>query len=241
MLIGKYNQYNTTYKIILLMINKIFKKIEFTIHKNSIHSFEEFIEEKFNNYSKINLQENKIKLESYYNEYINNVSSPDMAISLELATFLYTYCKINKCKKIVDLGSGFSSFVLRLYASDSEKVEVYSVDDDEQWLKKTETFLNAHKLNTDKIFTLNQFKSLNESNFDLILLDLNFTNIRIQYIEYVLSLIGENGILILDDVHKKDYLSEVLSKLKNTNLKLYDLKPITLDIYGRFSLVVTNK
>jgi len=54
-------------------------------------------------------------IKSEHKVYIEHISSPEMAMSLELAYFIMNYCIEYKPKRLLDLGSGFSSFVFRLY------------------------------------------------------------------------------------------------------------------------------
>lgn len=82
------------------------------------------------------------ELKPYYEEYTFDVSQEDMAISLELATFLQIFCDIMKPKHILDLGSGFSSFVFRRYKATSQiKPIVWSVDDSQERILKNPPLL----------------------------------------------------------------------------------------------------
>ena len=118
---------------------------------------------------------------------------------------------------------------------------VFSVDDDAAWLEKTKDFLLQHQLITDNIFTLDQFLKSGEKEFDCILHDLNFVEIRIKYIEHIMRISKRNGLVIFDDVHKPDYLFALLIKLKNMKAKKYNIRPLTYDVYGRFSLAATKE
>jgi hypothetical protein len=58
--------------------------------------------------------------------YIREVSSPEMAMSLELAHFLLGWCLWKQPKHLLDLGSGFSSYVFRLYRSATRSLSILS-------------------------------------------------------------------------------------------------------------------
>lgn len=224
------------------MIKRIVRKVENKILRTGIRSFDEF--KKLKQFVQLDLktlEQNNNKLTPFYSQYVNEVSRPDMAASLELAAFQYTICKMNQYRKVLDMGSGFSSFVFRLYAKETPGVHVFSVDDDEAWLEKTKKFLRQHELETENMIMLNQFLKSNESGFDCILHDLNFVEVRINYLTQIVALIKKSGVIILDDVHKPDYLHEVLVKLKNIKAKTYFLKPVTLDRYGRYSLALIKE
>lgn len=179
-------------------------------------------------------------IEPAYMTYVREVSSPNMATSLELAALQYAICKANSYTKLLDMGSGLSSFVFRLYAKENPGVTVFSVDDDEAWLQKTKLFLIEHGLNTDNILLLDEFLKSKENEFDFILHDLNFVEVRINFVELMLRTAQRNGLLIFDDVHKPDYLFSLLSILKKEPVHIYDLKPVTIDSFGRYALAVVK-
>jgi predicted O-methyltransferase YrrM len=149
---------------------------------------------------------------------------------------LYGLCKANQYNRLLDLGSGFSSYALRLYAKETSGVEVLSVDDDVRWLEKTKDFLAAHSLDTTGLMTLEQFASRDQGGFDCILHDLNFVEERIKYVQRLLPMVRPRGLILLDDVHKPDYMLGALEILSLAPGKVYSLSPATLDRYGRYSM-----
>ena len=81
------------------------------------------------------------ELQKKYNFYVQNISTPDMAISFETAIFLKEICHNLQPQKILDLGSGFTSFLLRYYAKTQQSIpDVYSIDNQAKWLEKTKLF-----------------------------------------------------------------------------------------------------
>ena len=96
----------------------------------------------------------RARLEPIYTLYVNTVSSFQMALSLESAALVWALCDERRPAKIVDLGSGFSSFVLRHWAKVSgREVEVWSVDDDAEWLQKSKEFCASTGVSTEKFST----------------------------------------------------------------------------------------
>lgn len=187
------------------------------------------------------IEKNSLLLKPYFDDYIARVSVANMAASLELAATLLSLLEAGKYKKLLDVGSGFSSFVLRLYARSNAGVEVFSVDDNAQWLEKTRDYLRKVDVADTNLYTLEQFLSRGLSGFDCILHDLNFVEVRINYVSTLLSKLAPNGILILDDMHKPDYRIEVLKTLGPEPVHIYDLRKHTLDSFGRYSMIVTRK
>lgn len=224
------------------MLNRVIQKIKFLSLRTRVSSLDQL--KKIAPFDRLNpeaIRQNREKLKPYYEQYVKEVSRADMAASLELAAFMYTLCQVNHYTKLLDMGSGLSSFVFRLYAKENPDTTVFSVDDDAAWLEKTKDYLKQHQLGVENIFTLKQFLKSKEEGFDCILHDLNFVEVRINYIEYVMRIAKSKGLVILDDVHKPDYLLSIIIKLKKLNVKMYDLKPITFDSYGRYSLAVIKE
>lgn len=195
------------------------------------------IDEKFER----ELKENEEKLKPYYDEYISKVSRPDMACSLELSAFLLSFCKVQHVRKVADVGSGFSSFVLRTYAATRDGVEVLSVDDDNEWLKKTREFLTKHGFTDDNFVQLSSFLDSGTQNFDLILHDMNMVDVRINYLNEVFYRLAGKAWMVLDDVHKGDYRMSCLEKLSKLNVKVFNARKYTFDRYGRYAFLVQKQ
>jgi predicted O-methyltransferase YrrM len=223
------------------MIARIKNKIRFSLLKLKIHRFSEARRIKVFENLDLEMEQHKKKLRPYYEHYIRDISRADMAASLELAAFIFSLCKINQFKKVLDMGSGLSSFIFRLYAKENPGVNVFSIDDDAAWLEKTKGFLEHYRLDTKNMYTLNEFLKKEDKAFDCILHDLNFVEVRINYVEKLMELSKQNGLVIFDDVHKPDYLFALLIKLKNFKSSIYNMKPVTVDSYGRFSLAVVKE
>lgn len=221
------------------MIKRVLRKLRGLYWETSIQEYEKFRRSQpgVESLNSKNLKETYEKLRPAYEQYVRDVSSPDMAASLELAAWLFVLCRANGYQRIADLGSGFSSYAFRRYAKEAPGVEVFSIDDDETWLIKTKQFLSSHQLDTDHLMTLEQFTAGAPSDFDCILHDLNFVEVRINYVNGLLARLKPGGLLIMDDVHKREYLTAVLERLTKQSGELYDLKPVTLDQFGRYAIV----
>lgn len=177
------------------------------------------------------------ELISSHHTYVSEVSSPEMAVSFELSDFIFKLCEQNRYSKLLDLGSGFSSFVFRTHALNQSGVTVFSVDDDGLWLSKTQEYLAQLSLSTDNILRLDKFIDSEEKHFDIVLLDLNFVDVRKNYIKLAFDRCKRGGIIIFDDVHKQEYLTEVIKQTSRLPVKLFDIKRLTIDGFGRYSLL----
>lgn len=179
------------------------------------------------------------KLKPYYEEYISKISLDQMAISLELSVFLMILCDTLKPNNLLDLGSGFSSFVFRNYMLNAPmKPQIYSIDDSKEWLDKTRTFLAMHKLSTENMSTWRSFSEDNNETFDLILYDLGSMDMRKEMLKDVLDRARPGGAVVLDDIHKRDYKSYINKVLIKSNLQCCTLEPFTKDRFGRYAMLV---
>lgn len=181
----------------------------------------------------------------YYQDYISRVSTEDSTISLELTSFLLVMCDVLKPMRILDLGSGFSSFVIRHYMlSASPKPVVWSTDDTKEWLEKTRSFLNYHNYPSENLVDWLSFSESNEEKFDLVLHDLGDSPesmmVRKVNLKPALSFSKQSGVVVLDDVHMPAYRPYAMSVLNSLRLKHYSLRSLTLDKFGRFSQMVCS-
>jgi predicted O-methyltransferase YrrM len=169
--------------------------------------------------------------------YATGVSTPDYAISLELASFLLRLCRDRRPARLVDLGSGFSSFVFRRYqAGDPGDPEVWSVDDDAAWLERTASYLDDHGLRTDRLLPLAAFLASGEREFDLVLHDLNSINspARSALLPIALELASPSGVVVIDDLHGYPYRSRVRAACRRAGLPLANLRAHLMDESRRY-------
>ena len=139
----------------------------------------------------------------YQKAYTEYTSLAGAEISLEVTMTLQRLCEERKPKLIIDLGTGWSSFALRMMCHDSI---VWSVDTDEHWLKKTINFCESHYVRDDGRFVmLERFEQELQSllgTADIVLHDMGRTPVRIAKLPMALDLVKSGGIIVLDDMHK---------------------------------------
>jgi predicted O-methyltransferase YrrM len=216
------------------MIDKVIRRLDFTWLSRRVRPFASAASQ-FRNFDE-HFDACIRNLRPDYDDYVARVSRADMAASLELGASLCAVCQSRNPKRVLDFGSGFSSFVLRTYAKSRMDVTAFSVDDDAEWLEKTARYLESHRLETTNLLTLQNFLQSGQSGFDLILHDLNFVEVRIRYVEAVIERLAPGGLIIFDDVHKRDYLHALLKLLHCKPGTCYSLKPVTMDHFGRYAL-----
>ena len=181
---------------------------------------------------------NRVALGPAYIEYVFTVSAPEHAISLSLASFVLTVCEAVDPVSAADLGSGFSSFVLRRFAAERPAgARVVSVDDDPDWLGKTAAFLASAGLPANDVLPWREFAAAGER-FELVVYDLGRWQRRFDALPKALASLACGGMLILDDLHIDRYRELVEHVLDTARLRAYDLTPYTADEYGRFAWAV---
>jgi len=217
------------------MIPWPFKKIlrrykNYSSSKNDILK----IEKEISNFTKIkdSMNEFEPELKEKHDYYTEKISSPEMAVSLEASLFLASLSKIINPKKVLDLGSGFSSFVLRKYS----KSEVYSFDDDDSWLEKTRDYLFDEGFEDNNLYSWKDFE--NNLKFDLVFHDIGNMETRKKTLSIASESVKIGGVLVLDDVHKEDYYKYVIKSINASNFKCFNLYNLTNDSFGRFLLLL---
>ncbi|HEY7912861.1 MAG TPA: class I SAM-dependent methyltransferase [Blastocatellia bacterium] len=168
-----------------------------------------------------------------YEWYVREVSPSYMAISLKAAAVLQVLCERLKPIRILELGSGFSSFVLRRYAA-LANATVCSIDDSSQWLDQTRAFLEREGLSTDEMILWGDFKEREAARFDFIFHDLGDMSLRQTAFHDVLTMAAGGGVVFLDDMHKPPYAQHVRAALRNFSCSYVDLKRYTFDEFGRY-------
>ncbi|PQO45919.1 hypothetical protein [Blastopirellula marina] len=172
-----------------------------------------------------------------YAKYVLNVSTANMAASLETSLLLFALHMAQKPEVCVDLGSGFSSFVLR-YAAQKHGGAVISVDDSAEWLGRTGRFLNECGLASDNLLEFERFRSSTKESFPLVFHDLGSFATRIESLEFVTKLRADGGVLILDDAHREALRHAANYVVGGRNESIYDFRSLSSDSYGRYPWIV---
>lgn len=180
------------------------------------------------------------ELRPAYDRYVAEVSEADMAASLETMGLVLALCRGLEPARVADLGSGFSSYVLRLWAGDSG-ARVYSVDDNPAWLAKTRDFLAADGLEADRLMTWEAFQALpreEPAGLDLVFHDLGDMATRRAAFDWILAKAPGVPVLV-DDVHKRKG-EHFFQAARTAGRELLPLKDLTLDRFGRFSALLLD-
>src|SRR5690606_33065188 len=115
-------------------------------------------------------------------------------ISFEASVFFCALVDVFKPNIIYDLGSGWSSFLWRWKCPDAI---ITSVDDDDDWMKKSIEFCRMQNVSTTGFIHWTEFSKIdNRHTGDLVLHDLGRRPLRVSSMKYAVDLVSDNGILI---------------------------------------------
>jgi len=175
-----------------------------------------------------------------YIDYLFGVSR--WVVSLRLSALLFALCDVLAPRAILDLGSGFTTYVFRTYAAEcADPPRIVSVDDSAEWLGKTSRFLAQHGFGDGEIMLLDDFLGREREQFDLVLHDLGDMNARARTLVEVLQNTGHGGVALLDDVNMPNYRRLVEQAAGRAGFTVHDLRDVTLDETGRFAWALERR
>jgi predicted O-methyltransferase YrrM len=154
-----------------------------------------------------------------------------MAASLQTAAVLLALCRNEQIGSAIDFGSGFSSYVLRLWATEAECV-VWSVDDDPAWLARTQEFLAASDLPAND---LSVWPDIPDRTFDLVFHDLANGSKREEAMPSALQ--ASSRLVVFDDAQHHGHRAAMKVACTEAGARLYSLRGTTLDWMKRYSML----
>ncbi len=183
------------------------------------------------------------KYKSVYEDYINTVSTEIMATSFEQCIILYLISCNLYDKKILDAGSGISSYFLRVGSINTSSVN-YTIDTSIEWLLKTKNFLEFNKINSNHMYSL--LESNSDMKYDFIYYDLGYIHERIGFIHNITSRLNVGGMIMIDDLHFNsspdcmvhDFVYQYYTSDLWTEI---DIRSISTDKYGRYATIFVKK
>lgn len=171
-----------------------------------------------------------------YIDYCVNVSPRTMAASIEEMSYLYAVCEQFRPRTVIDFGSGFSSYALRLYAGRTGGVSVLSVDDDAEWLERTAEFLAKRGQPTDGLMAWDEYQA-DPVPFDVGLYDLASGREREAGMPLVASMLRPGGRLIFDDAQHGEHQEAMRAAAATEGLVLVEgVRRHTIDSVARYAM-----
>jgi predicted O-methyltransferase YrrM len=177
------------------------------------------------------------ELHTQYRHYVTDVSDWEWAVSWPTARLLLTLCDGLRPRRVLDLGSGFSTYVIASWARRrGAELDLVSVDDSPDWLDKTRAFLAGHDL-TATLVDAGELPSLPDAHFDLAFDDIGRSEVRARVIDTVVRVMAPEAVTVLDDMNVRGYRAEVKRKLDAAGWPLFSARAATLDPKGRFAML----
>jgi predicted O-methyltransferase YrrM len=169
------------------------------------------------------------RLRAAYDDYTARVSPASIAIAFRLATFLGVVCEATRPAQVLDLGSGFSSYVLGACASRAgvARPDVRSVDLSAHWLDKTRRFLAAHAVSGVTLTDLDAFRRSPRMQAGLVLLDIGELAQRVRLLDLALDACRPGGLLVIDDMHVPRYRRAMRRALRARGVAHFSLRAFT--------------
>ncbi|NQT91082.1 MAG: hypothetical protein HQ558_07500 [Candidatus Omnitrophica bacterium] len=181
----------------------------------------------------------KQALEPAYQDYITSISTPESAISLECACLVMFLARTLKPKVILDMGSGFSSYIFRLYQKEAGSCEVCSVDDSAHWLENTKAYISKHGLSIEGLYEWGDFNRKYQSmRADLILFDFSTPSTRLAALPMLIRYCHKDTLICADDVHKTSIREGLENFIRLHGLHYMDTASIAKDSYGRYQRIL---
>ena len=174
---------------------------------------------------------------AWHAAYTEGVSDALNAVSLRQVALLALLVRTRPVSRILDTGSGFSSFVFAREGQLKGGVNHFSVEDNDFWRGRTIEFLRENALPSENVLSWKAFqadKSLGY--FDLVFHDLGNMTTRILSLSEIEPRLSPNAWLILDDMHKTGYSPHAL-RLLGEGWVAQSLVDLTLDEFGRYAYI----
>ena len=168
-------------------------------------------------------------IDGAWRTYVTEVSHPGHAVSQRTAAFLACLYLMRKPARILDLGSGFSSFIAARYGAGAE---VVAVDTDPMWLAKTRHYLDGHGIQVD----LRAWEGFTDPGlFDVVFVDLGGGTVRDGAIRAACDLVDPNGVIVFDDAHHAGHHESMVRACEDTGREWFPLHAWTMDNSYRFA------
>lgn len=167
-------------------------------------------------------------------EYTATISERQMTLAVETCAYVWWLCDRMEPEAVCDLGSGFSSYVLRMYQCEHPGVVVHSVDDSRHWLKQTALFLAAHDLPTGCLLTGDYWLGLDDR-YGLIVHDYSGGDTREEWMWHAADRLTLEGVVVFDDAHHRAHHMHMGRVARERGRLLVDVYEQTVDESGRFA------
>jgi predicted O-methyltransferase YrrM len=178
------------------------------------------------------------ELAAMHHAYATEVSAPNHAVSLPAAAMLAALIEVRSPRRVLDLGSGFSSYVVRAYAP--LDCEVVSVDDSPAWLARTQAYLGQQGVADRGSLVDIEWLHGDDSSFDLVFNDMGHMPTRCRWLPEVVRHIAPGGVMLIDDYQKFRYRELVKAYARIEGAAVMSLRRWTRNDFGGYTALWTD-
>jgi SAM-dependent methyltransferase len=177
------------------------------------------------------------ELRKPYCRYMLACTKDDMPVTMGMACFFLACLRAFKPRSVLDLGSGFSSFVARFHAAgkSGRGCAVCSVDDDPHWLAVSREFVQSEGIPQSGLGEFVDWESFlagETRTFDMVLVDLGSIETRSRNVREVLSrFLAPGGHALMDDMHFNRYRRTVLRACRELGMDALNMRSFVQDEY----------
>lgn len=169
-----------------------------------------------------------------YRRFVSKVAPPSRTTSLEVASFLVALCAECAPRRVLELGTGFASLVLRSGAIERE-MEVWSIDPDAARLGRNRAFLVAEGVATERMRAVRGDELRLEGRFDLVVHELGPDSSG--RLALAIERTASGGFVLLDGAHDPGAEGPARSILDSFGAEQWSLRALTRDCFGRHALL----
>lgn len=163
-----------------------------------------------------------------YRRRVTSLRMPGMLLLAEIV-------RARRPARVLDLGSGLTSILLRALIAEVPGMRVTSTDTWARWLACTEKELARDGLNGERCYLHEDFERVEGERFDLISVDIDRTEFRLGLVPRFQGWLAEGGVIVLDD-WGMEFTDAMRDALEAAGFVVTP-RPETLDEYGCFMAV----
>ncbi len=169
-------------------------------------------------------------LRDAYDSYVTTVSPPAMALSWEALEAISEVLSDRNPKRILEYGSGISTYLLASYGRQIGSV-IQSYDSDQEWTEKTLEFLRRYELDS---WASVQYSDLvePEAPADFVLWDFDKNPKRVDLMNDAYANLCDGGVMYVDDTHSRE-IANAMHKLRGNVLRI-----VPRDGFGRYGVFI---
>lgn len=170
---------------------------------------------------------NKREPDRFYRRKVTSMRLPGCFLLNDLV-------QSRKPKRVLDLGSGVTTIILRELQREYPDMMVVTTDTHRYWLDMTKREVDREGLNADYMFEQSWFEDMapHVELFDLICVDIGSTDYRVALAPKIMQWCAPNGIIVCDDFRLRDFGARINVVFHQFGFDLIE-RPETVDEFGQ--------